>query len=107
MRLNPLDSEKSEASCSEYDIPLSYEVDDSFLEVDFSPKRVMKLLRGIYPNKAHGPDNIHGKILKNCAHSLAYSLAKIFKTSYFSGHIPIEWKMANVVPVLKKAVRLR
>ena len=90
------------SEASEYDIPLSYEVDDSSLEVDFSPKRVMKLLRGINPNKAHGPDNIHGKVLKNCAHSLAYPLAKIFKTSYLSGHIPQEWKMANVVPVFKK-----
>ena len=90
------------SEASEYDIPLSYEDDDDPPQVDISPKRVMKLLRGINPNKTHGPDNINGKVLKNCAHSLAYPLAKIFKTSYLTGHIPQEWKVANVVPVFKK-----
>ena len=87
---------------SEYDIPLSYEVDDDSSQVDFSPERVLKLLRGINSNKAQGPDNIHGKVLKNCAHGIAYPLAKIFKTAYLTGHIPQEWKVANVVPVFKK-----
>ena len=53
-------------------------------------------------SKAHGPDGIHGKILKNCATSLAYPLSLIFNTSFKTGAIPAEWKTANVVPVFKK-----
>ena len=59
------------SEASEYDIPLSYEDDDDPAQVDISLKRVMKLLHEINPNKTHGPDNINGKVLKNCAHSLA------------------------------------
>ena len=53
-------------------------------------------------NKAQGPDGIHGKVLKNCAASLAYPLSIIFKISYNAGYIPKEWKIANVVPIHKK-----
>ena len=89
------------SDASNYDIPLSFEDDDTN-QVDFSPEKILKLLRGINPNKAHGPENIHGKILKSCAQSIAYPLSKIFKTSYLTGQIPLEWKLANVVPVFKK-----
>ena len=53
-------------------------------------------------NKASGPDGIHGKILKNCAKTLAYPLSLLFKISYNTGSLPKEWKIANVVPIHKK-----
>ena len=59
-------------------------------------------MKEVNPNKAAGPDGIHGKILKNCAVSLAYPLSVIFRVSYNSGMIPKDWKLANVVPVYKK-----
>ena len=86
---------------SDYDIPIDWVNDDSS-QVDFSPEIVLKLLRVIHPNKAHGPDKISGKILTQCAHSLALPLSELFKTVYLTGHIPLEWKLANVVPVYKK-----
>ena len=48
---------------------------------------------------------ISGKILKNCAVSLAYPLSLMFKVSYNTGIIPAEWRMANVVPVHKKGAK--
>ena len=64
--------------------------------------RIQNLLQNLDPNKAQGPDNIHGKILKNCSKSLATPLAYLFNLSYTTGHIPSDWKLANVVPVHKK-----
>ncbi|WP_293138076.1 reverse transcriptase family protein, partial [Moritella sp.] len=68
----------------------------------FDHNEICKLLCCINPNKAHGPDGIHGKILKNCAATLAKPLSILFDLSYKSGHIPEDWKLANVVPIHKK-----
>ena len=86
---------------SSYSIDISYSNDSNY-DIDFDHRAVRKLLSNINSNKAHGPDGIHGKILKNCAVGLAFPLTCIFKASYNSGHIPEEWKLANVVPIFKK-----
>ena len=93
------------SEASNYDIDIDFSHDMEF-DIDFDFRRVRKLLKNVKPNKAAGPDNIHGKILKNCAVSLAYPLSLIFKTSYNSGMIPNDWKAANVVPVHKKGSKM-
>ena len=55
---------------SAYDIDIDMSNDGSF-DISFCHRRIRKLLLNINPNKAFGPDGIHGKILKNCAVSLA------------------------------------
>ena len=77
---------------------------DSFqvFDIDLDQNKVRKLLLNINSNKASGPDGIHGKILKNCANTLAYPLSLLFKISYNTGSLPKEWKIANVVPIHKK-----
>ena len=45
---------------------------------------------------------MHGIVLKNCAASLAKPLSLLFNTSYNTGCIPAEWKLALVVTVHKK-----
>ena len=86
---------------SMYDPDIDYSNDSNF-DIDFDHRIVRKHLREVNSNKAQGPDGIHGKILKNCAVGLAYPLSLLFKLSYNTGHLPNEWKMANVVPVHKK-----
>ena len=60
------------------------------------------MLKNINSNKAYGPDDIHGKILKNCSRSLSTPLSLLFSLSYNTGSIPKDWKIANIVPVHKK-----
>ena len=89
----------------QFSTPSLYDIDIDFrddIEVNISQKSVFLLLKNINSSKAKGPDGIHGKILKNCATSLAYPLSLIFNTSFKTGAIPAEWKIANVVPVFKK-----
>ena len=64
--------------------------------------RVYDMLSNINPNKAIGPDKIHGRILKNCAFPLYRPLSYLFTKSYYGMSIPYEWKAASVVPVYKK-----
>ena len=86
---------------SDYNIDISYR-DDAFSDLIISRDEVFNILRNINPNKAAGPDGIHGNVLKKCARSLAYPLSILFNLSFSTGCIPQDWKLALVVPVFKK-----
>ena len=86
---------------SKYDIDIDFNLDESF-EIDFNMGKFKDILSNIDCNKAQGPDNIHGIVLKKCAEALAKPLSIMFKLVYNTGIIPTEWKLANVVPVFKK-----
>ena len=51
---------------------------------------------------AAGPDNVHPRILREAAATLAPHLADLFRRSIDTGIIPTEWKLADVVPIYKK-----
>ena len=87
-----------------YDIDIEWDNDDTN-NIDFSLSKIRKLLHQVKPRKAPGPDGIHGMVLKNCAFGLAYPLSMLFRVSYNTGIIPVEWKLANVVPVHKKGTK--
>ena len=89
------------SNASNYDIDIDFNLDESF-EIEFNVSKVKDILCNIDSNKAQGPDNIHGLVLKKCANALAKPLSLIFKLIYNTGVIPVEWKLANVVPVFKK-----
>ena len=72
-------------------------------DIVISTHGVEKLLKGLKPNKAMGPDNIHPWILKELAMDLAPMLRHLFQQSLTDGCIPKDWKMANVCPVYKKS----
>ena len=96
--------EEQFSSVSDYDVDIDYSR-DSENDIDFNISRIRKILKDVNVNKAAGPDDVHGKVLKNCRESIAYPLSCIFRISYNIGQIPSEWKLANVVPVHKKALR--
>ena len=70
--------------------------------IDISIEGVDKLLQGLSPNKASGPDEISLKILKELHHEIAPILTLIFNLSLETGVVPIDWRTADVVPVNKK-----
>ena len=86
---------------SNYDIPINFRNDYGH-DFSISHSDVRNLLKNVNSNKAQGPDGIHGMVLKKCALSIAYPLSLIYNTSYNTGLIPDEWKLAYVVPVFKK-----
>ena len=52
-----------------------------------------------------GPDNLHPKVLKHLASTIAPSLQLIFQKSIATGRVPSDWKQANVSPIFKKGER--
>lgn len=61
---------------------------------DFSinQKRVLKLLSGLNPHKATGPDGISGQFLKVLANEITQSLTLMTEASITQGKIPTDWK---------------
>ena len=88
---------------SSYDIEIDLRNDNYELnKLNFHAVDVLLILKQINSSKATRPDGIEGILQKNCAASLAKPLTITFNTSFISGIIPQEWKLASVVPVHKK-----
>ena len=62
---------------------------------------VQKLLQGVDPHKAQGPDELPARVLHELAADIAPALARIFQVSYDEGVAPQEWRQANVAPIYK------
>ena len=87
------------------------EAADTFLEgpsyppmddITIDEAGVVKLLKGVDPSKASGPDQIPCKLLCELHVELAPVFTILFQTSYDSGSIPSVWKAAWITPVFKK-----
>ena len=94
-------SQFSDASSCDVNIDIGRN-ENCFMDLQFHAVDVFLILKGINSSKAAGPDGIDGIVLKNYAASLAKPLSLIFNTSFVTGCIPDEWKLASVVPVHKK-----
>ena len=57
-------------------------------------------------NKSPGVDGIAPKILKETVEQMCTSLAHVFNLSLQEGFVPLEWKEANIIPLLKKGSRI-
>ena len=62
--------------------------------IDFSIESDGKLLQGLSPNKASGPDEMSPNILKELHHEIAPILTLIFNLSLEGGVVPIDWRTA-------------
>ena len=66
---------------------------------------VIKLLSGLNPSKANGPDLLPTCVLKEAATEVAPYLSFVFQQSINTGEVPPDWKYANVVAIFKKGSR--
>ena len=71
------------------------------IEVD----TVVKILKSLDPNKSMGPDCLSPRLLREGADSIGQALTIIFNKSLIDVEVPLDWKLANVVPVFKKGDR--
>mgnify|MGYP001793799177 FL=1 len=68
----------------------------------FDDDDVLKILRSLDINKAHGHDNISSRMLKICDQSIVKPLLLIFRDCLRSGIYPNSWKKSHVIPIHKK-----
>ena len=65
-----------------------------------------KLLKGLNPSKALGPDELHPRVLKELAMELGPVFTHLFEQSIDTGEIPKEWPLANICHLFKKGDRI-
>ena len=72
-----------------------------------SSASVRRSLSRINSRKAAGPDNIPGRVLKDCAEEITDVLTDIFNTSLSQAVVPTCLKSTTIIPVPKKAILLQ
>ena len=70
--------------------------------INIHVNEVLDVLLNLDPSKASGPDMISSKMLKETAHTIAPSLARLISLSLDTTTVPQGWKDANVIPIFKK-----
>ena len=70
--------------------------------VAISEQKILKIIRSLNPNKAHGWDEIYVRMIKLSDTALVAPLKLVFEHCLRCGGFPQQWKHANVVPVHKK-----
>jgi hypothetical protein len=66
---------------------------------------VEHLLSTCDPGGSPGPDSLHPRILKECAHTISTPLTFLFNSSLQAGKIPQFWTKAIVCPIYKNGDR--
>ena len=74
-------------------------------EIVVTKEGVTKLLKGLNPSKALGPDELHPRVLKELSKELRPVFAHLFQQLINTGEIPKEWSLANICPLIKKGDR--
>ena len=62
---------------------------------------MFRKLLAIKSSKAHGPDNVPCRMVKEFAYALAEPITTIFNASLRSGIVPVIWKESNITPIPK------
>ena len=63
---------------------------------------ILKIIRAVNINKAHGHDGISIRMIKICDESLLKPLLILFKNSLKLSYYPDIWKKSNIIPAYKK-----
>ena len=75
------------------------------LEIKIDLNGVLKLLSNLKHDQAAGPDSIKPVVLKQLKTEIAPVICHLFEKTLQTGHIPDDWKKAQVCPLFKKATK--
>ena len=70
-----------------------------------TPEVVASKINNMKENKSLGVDGLSPKILKETVEQISKPLAHVFNMSLQEGIVPVEWKVANIIPLFKKGSR--
>ena len=70
-----------------------------------TPEVLASKINNMKENKSPGVDGTSQKVLKETVEQISTPLAHMFNMSLKGGIVPLEWKEANIIPLLKKKVQ--
>ena len=70
--------------------------------INFNNVDILKIIKSLNVNKAHGHDDISIRMIKLCGQPIVKPLSIIFKNCIGYGIFPDIWKKSNIIPVHKK-----
>ena len=70
--------------------------------LDFNEGKIVKIIRALNINKAHGHDGISIRMIEICDESILKPLLILFKNSLKFSYYPDIWKKSNIIPAHKK-----
>ena len=70
--------------------------------LDFTEGEILKIIRALTINKAHGNDDFSIRMIKICDKSILNPLLILFKNSLKLSYYPDIWKKSNIIPAHKK-----
>ena len=71
-------------------------------DISFSEQLVEAKLSKLKISTSTGPDHMHSRVLKELGSVISLPLSLIFQTSFTTGTVPEDWKMANITAIHKK-----
>ncbi|KFV54970.1 RNA-directed DNA polymerase from mobile element jockey, partial [Tyto alba] len=63
---------------------------------------VSDLLHHLDTHKSMGPGGIHPRVLRELAEVITKSLSIICQQPWLTGDVPVDWRLANVLPIYRK-----
>ena len=90
---------------SENEVPLLEKSAPPMSDIHISNEDVIKMMKGLNPSEALGPDELHPRVLKELVEELGTVFAHLFQQSLDKGEIPKESSLANICPLYKKSDR--
>ena len=73
--------------------------------IEIDADKLLKIIRSLDCNKAHGWDDMSVFMVKICDSSIVRPLCLVYETCLHTGIFPDNWKKANVLPIHKKESR--
>lgn len=74
-------------------------------EIDVSLFDIDRAIKKIKVKSSVGSDDLHPRIIRECADSLVFPIWLLSKMSFSAGKIPAKLKMSRIIPLFKKGDR--
>ena len=84
-------------------LPIFTQITCSNLDtIAISQQSILDIIKSLNVNKAHGPDNISGRMIQLCGDKITLPLSIIFVNIINTGIFPTLWKSGNITSIHKK-----